>query len=177
MPELYTDTYREKCFQAWYAAGRSTRATDVLEVIPVDELGRKPNKNVIYKWMNETWNLRADELDAKAVQLADDSLIIQKAEMLKAQAIRGETLQKKGIEYIETEGFDSAASAVQAVIRGAELERVSRGVGDLLVRMAKMSEGDLKEEIMKRLQILSDDSAIDAEVKENVTEEADETAD
>lgn len=172
MPERFTESYREMCFQAWYAAGRPNTATDTLKFLPEDEHGRKPGNPVIYKWMEETWKLRADELDAKAVQIADDSLIIKKAEMLKAQAERGETLQKKGIEYIESSGFDSAASAVQAVIRGAELERTSRGIGELIVKMAKMSDGDLKDEIMKRLQILSDDTPVDAEVEEQSEDKA-----
>lgn len=164
--KVYTENYQELCFQAWYSAGRPKKVSDALEVIPADVDDRKPGPTMVEKWLNETWMLRADELDAKAVQLADNNLIAQKAEMLKAQAERGRELQEKGIEYIRTSGYDSAASAVQGVIRGAELERTSRGIGELIVKMSKMSEGDLKEEIMRRLQILSDDTAVDATVEE-----------
>lgn len=168
----YSDDYKEKCFQAWFGAGSPTRAVDALAVIP-EFHGRKPTAAVVRKWMNETWMLRSDELSAKAMQLADDNLIIKKSEMLMAQAERGEQLQVEGMKHLKEKGFDSSSAAVQAVIRGAELERTSRGIGELIVKMSKMSEGDLQAEIMKRLQILSDDRVIDVEVTEENAERDD----
>src|SRR5512146_71827 len=100
MADAYTDTYRENCFQSWYSAGRPTRLSKILEVIPPDENGHKPTRNIIGHWLNEGWLLRADELDAKAIQLADDALILKKAEMLKSQADRGEKLQQLGMDYL-----------------------------------------------------------------------------
>lgn len=162
---IYSDTYKEACFQAWYGAGRPSQVSKTLEVIPEIE-GHKPSAPMVKRWMNETWTLRADELDAKAIELADDHLIVQKAEMLKAQAQRGEELQKAGMEHLKNKGFDSSSAAVSAVIRGADLERTSRGIGELIVKMSKMTESELHKEIMNRIEILQGDMVIDAEVKE-----------
>lgn len=76
--------------------------------------------------------------------------------------------------HIKAEGFDSSSAAVQAVIRGAELERSSRGIGELIVKMSKMTDGDLKQEIMKRLELLQNEHIVDAEVKEESGQETDE---
>lgn len=153
----YTETYMETCFQAWYQAGRPSKYAHILEVLPVDEYDKKPSRLMINKWLEMSWSFRADELDARAIEKADNNLVLQKVKMLKDQAKRGEQLQDKGMKHIEQYGFDSASAAVSAVIRGATLERESRGIGELILKMAKMSDDELKDEIMKKLQTLSDE--------------------
>lgn len=171
MPFTFSETYREKCFHVWYGAQRPSKLETIVKLIPVDERGKKPSKIAIATWLQQDWMLRADQLDAKAIELADDQMIVEKAQMLKEQAARGKELQEKGMEHLKLKGFDSASAAVQAVIRGADLERSSRGIGELIVKMSKMTDGDLKEEIMKRLEKLSDDRIVDAEVKEQEPKE------
>lgn len=171
MTEPYPDTYKEACFQAWYSAGCPEGFSHIVKVLP-DYEGRKPTRLLLNKWVEQEWALRADELNTKAIELADNRLVLEKVEMLKQQAERGKELQEKGMEYIKTTGFDTASAAVQAVIRGANLERESRGIGELIYKMAKMSDDELKKEIMNRLETLSND-VVEGDVKEEENEPED----
>lgn len=146
----YTDEYKEMCKQAWYSAGRPTNAIRWTEVTPEDEVNhRKPHIELLRKWKRERmWDFWADELDAKAVAIVEDNLVAQKSQMLIRQADMAWKLQDKGVEYIEEHGFDSSASAVQAIIRGAQLERESRGFGEMMLKMAKMGNEELTAEFI-----------------------------
>lgn len=87
---VYSEEYKEKCFQAWFLAGRPSRPIQMLKVIPEDENNRKPNKLVLSAWRKECgWDLRADELFTMAIEKSNVGLINQKAEMLERQAKLG----------------------------------------------------------------------------------------
>lgn len=164
----YSKDYIEKCFTIWYASGRPSSMAVLLEKIPEDETGRKPHKSNLLKWSHEGgWDIRADGMDAKAIEVVENDLITQKAEMLRRQANIGFQLQQLGMMYLISGTFDTSASAVSAVIRGAELERSSRGIGELIVKMASMTDAELEAEIMKQLTRATDaGQIIDGEVKE-----------
>jgi hypothetical protein len=53
------------------------------------------------------------------------------------------------MEYLEKEGFDTASSAVSAISKGVEIERSSRGISDFILKLAKMTDSDVKDEIRK----------------------------
>lgn len=146
----YTEEYKEMCKQAWYAAGRPTNANQWTEITPEDEANhRKPHIELLRKWKRERmWDFWADELDAKAIATVEDNLVAQKAAMLQRQADMAWKLQDKGVEYINEHGFDSSASAVQAIIRGAQLERESRGFGEMMLKMSKMGNEELTAEFI-----------------------------
>ena len=157
----YTEEYKEKCKQAWYAAGRPVATKLWVEATPTDDLGRKAGMQSLRKWRDERmWDFWADEMDSRAIALVEDSLITQKAQMLQRQAEMAWKLQDKGIEYLDKEGFDNSSSAVQAIIRGAELERTSRGIGEMIVKMASMGDSELKDEIMKMINRASENDQI-----------------
>jgi|GEM_PF-1549882 len=164
----YSDIYIEKIFYVWYSHGRPSRLpSDFTDFIPEDENNRKPKLSLISKWKSErSWDLRADELDAKAMQIADDEVIMQKAQMLKRQAEIGLELQELGMKALRTDDFDSSASAVNAVVKGVEIERSSRGISEFLMKLSKMSDADIKDELAK-LALREDLTIIDAEEKED----------
>lgn len=169
----YTEEYKNRCFIIWYAGGRTSFMTKLIEVLPKDEYGRVPKAPMVSTWRNEmNWDIRADELDAKALAKVDDQLILQKAEMLKRQADFGKEMQDKGIAYIRgAEGIDSSASAISAVVKGAELERTSRGMSEFLLKLSKMSDADIKDQILKLSTRAETGNIIDAEeVEKDVTE-------
>lgn len=164
----YSPDYRDACKAFWYANGRPSterKVRDLLEKNNIkDEHGRIPSLALLGNWMTEYgWQAWADIMDAKANELVENDLIASKAKMLKEQAQRGFEIQQLGMAHLRSEGFDSASAAVQAVIRGAELERTSRGIGEMILKMSKMSDADLKDEIMKQLQRASSAGAIDVE--------------
>lgn len=162
--QKFDDNYRESCFQIWYSAGCPT-LQKTQELLPKLADGTVPSYETLSRWMDQDWKLRADSINAQAQELAEANLIQQKAEMLIQQAERGRKLQVMGIDYLEKENFDSSSSAVSAVINGAKLEQESRGISALLLKMAKMSDGELQQEIVKRLTALQEDkeNTVDAD--------------
>ena len=149
----YSDMYKEGCFQAWYAAGKPVYANILEDILPEDEHGRKPNLEVVRRWRNEDeWDKKADELDSRVTQKVEDSLVNEKVEMLIKQAEKARKIQEEGMEYLDANGFDSASSALQGIIKGAELERTSVGLSDAILKIAKMTNEQLMAETQKMLQ-------------------------
>lgn len=149
----YTDDYKLKTKTEWYSAGRPT-SPDLRKILlskdVKDEVGRIPAVSALNKWRDQQlWDIWADELDSRALTLVEDDLIIKKAEMLKRHATMAEELQLEGMTYLKENKFDTSASAVTAIIKGAELERESRGVGEMMVKMAKMGNNELVQEILR----------------------------
>lgn len=171
----FDDAYRETCFNVWLSADCPDGLRRIQEVLPLTAEGEKPSLEVVRMWLNQDWKFRADYINSRAQEVADEDLIQRKAEMLKQQAERGRKLQLMGIEYLESEGggFDSSSSAVSAIINGAKLERESMGIGDLIERMSRMSDTELKSEIVKRLTDLQEEkeNTVDAEVGDAVSDE------
>ena len=157
----YTEHYKEECFRIWYAAGRPSKLADICKVLPEDEVGRVPTTLQVGRWRSEFWwDVRADDLDAKAHQIVDDELVNQRALMLKAQASRGKELQEAGMKYLREKGFDTSASALQAVIRGASVEQAARGISERLVKLAELSNESLNSEIQKLVERIEESGEI-----------------
>lgn len=157
----YTLHYKEDCFSAWYAAGRPDKFPDILRAIPKDEHGRKPVTLVLRGWRDKYfWDVRADDLDAKASNIIEDELVSGRVMMLKEQASRGRELQVKGLDFIRIKGFDTSASAISAVFKGADLERISRGLSQRLVRLANIDDDKLLLEIAKAMEEAVDSGEI-----------------
>lgn len=170
----YTEDYKRIIFQVWYANGRPN-IPDLLTLIPKDINNRVPTIPVLRKWKDvDGWDELADSMDTKAIIVSDEFLIRQKSEMLIRQASMAVEMQDYGLKHIKEFGFDSASAAVNAMVRGAELERTSRGIGEMIVKMSKMDDEQLKEAILKRVQQASEagQMVLDAEeVEEDVIEE------
>jgi len=157
----FTDEYKETCRTTWYADGRTTQFEKLQVIIPKDSRGRKPTVRTLRQWKKDMmWDFWADDLDSRALAILEDTLITQKAEMLKRHAGMAHALQMQGMTYLEKTGFDTSSSAVSAIIKGAELERVSRGIGEMMVKMATMTDGELKDEIMNQINRASENNQI-----------------
>lgn len=169
--EAYTEDYKNLLRQTWYQNDRVGPAK-LRELVPPDEHGRKPSPVVITRWRKEElWDIWADELDSRVMSQVEDTLIVQKAEMLKRHATVGWMMIDKGMEFLVSGTFDSSSSAVAAIKAGVEIERTSRGIGDMLVRMSQMGDDALKQEIMKYINRASENNQIvDAEEVPNKDE-------
>lgn len=156
----FSTEYMEICKTTWYSLGRPT-ITNLVPKLPQDEFERVPSVQALTKWRkDQMWDFWADELDSKALTIVEDGLISQKVEMLKRHAETARALVESGQTYLKDKGFDSSASAVSAIIKGAELERTSRGFGELYVKMAQMSNDELKDEILKYIHRASENNQI-----------------
>ena len=174
---IYNQNYIKKCFDAWYLAGRPNTPTGIRRIIPEHESGKKPSTRTIYYWsVNGSWDLWADEMDARVAVLADENLVQQKAQMLRVHQEQAKEVSLKALEHIRKDGFDSSSSAVQAFFRGLEEQRKTAGFSDLLERLEKMTNNQVEQEIIALLNRASDnDQIIDANVVNDAdVEEAEE---
>lgn len=158
----FTPEYIQQIFTIWYGAGRPNQIYKILDKLPKDNLtGRIPDVSSIQKWrIKYGWDAQADELDEKALVLVQNDLIQRKADMLSRQADIGFQLQYLGMAYLVSGSFDSSASAVQAIKVGAELERSSRGISDLIMKISKMSDDELQQEILNQISRASESGQI-----------------
>lgn len=148
----YTPTYKEKCFDAYFLAGRPPEVTRIIEIIPEDEYGRKPSPAVIRRWQKEyNWEWRGDDLDAQVRQEADKTLIQKKVEMLSRHYEDAVALSDVAVEQLLNTGFDSSAAAVNAYFRGTEEQRKIQGFGELFEKLSKMDDQDIQKRIIELL--------------------------
>ena len=146
----YTEDYKNSCKIAWYNASRPTSAKDWMAVTPEDVHGRKPDIVMLRRWkLDMMWDFWADEMDSRAMQKVENSIVARRAAMFEKHARAASEWQEAAWKHIQEEGFDSSASAVQAYFKAVESERVSLGVSKLMVQMAEMDDGQLKEEFIK----------------------------
>lgn len=171
----YTQAYKDKCKIAWYEAGRMNSIKQFMEIIPLDEWGRKPHFQAVLNWRDEEgWDIWADELDARTALQIDDLLVAQRVLMLQEQASRARDMQKMGIEYLREHDFDSSASAVNAVVQGSRMERTSRGISERLEKLLMMDDEALTKEVAGLLNQAKDSGEVLDMDSEDVEEENDE---
>lgn len=177
----YSEIYIDKLFYEWYKAGRpklqSNSKKSLMNIIPPDESGRKPNRETVRKWMNEHgWHERADALDAKMSMQLDNEAIKQKSDLYKEISDIGKDTMLRGYKFIEENGFDSSAAALRAIFGGADLVAKFGNAAEILVSIGAMSDDQVRREI-ERLSRMSDDEIINAEEVETEDEEEDAETD
>lgn len=151
----YTPEFIDRCFTAWYSAGRPESIGDYMDVFPVDEHGRNPTIHSLKKWRKlYGWDNHADDLDSRAIQIRDDYLVMTKANILKKQADDAALIADKALKYLVSGTFDTSSSAVSAYFRATEEQRLAIGISELVVKMSKMGNEELEREIASRLSRL-----------------------
>ena len=173
----YTESYKELCFRAWYAAEKP-RGKKILDVIPRDENGRLPNVGTTKKWLRgeDGWNMRARELDIKTRADLDMLIIKKRVEMFDRHAEAGAELVDMGLEYLEEYSITSDSVALRAIKEGTDLERKSLGISELLKSISTMSDDQLQKMAQDFVDVdieLSDGEIIEG-VARNVTDELEE---
>lgn len=169
---IWTQDYKRKCFDAWYLNGRPNLPSKIKEIIPENDEGKKPSALILGQWLNSgSWDLLADELDVRVEDKANLSLVNAKVKMLRRHQQQAEKVQVKAIDYLLSEGFDSSASAVQALFRGAEEERKTAGFSDLLEKLESMTNNQVRDEIIHLIQRASDNN----QIVEGSAEDTDDT--
>lgn len=175
----YSQDYKEKCFAAWYGAGKPVIVSVVMSLFPKDEQGRTPSRIVVeQKWLPE-WRQRADALDADSSNILDKNLIAARVQMLEEQAAAGKKLQKMGFDYFEEmNGIHDDSVALRAIVQGVEMERNSRGLAVALQRISSMSDDQLQSELNKQLARYKESSGdiVDGKIAEDDTVAEDDDA-
>lgn len=176
----FVHTYKEKMFLIWFKNGRLPLAR-LVDLIPPDELGRRPTTTLISKWRDQlNWNLRADIMDAEVAQRIEKIAVEQKVEMLNRHAEAGKLMVDKAIEYIKANDITKMDTAVKMLVQGVEIEQASRGIPTALLKIAELdNEGvmALANKLMGQMnpddvtKMLSDSVAVKGDVVDAEFEE------
>ena len=149
----FSEDYLEQCFQIWYSANQPTNMNLLQEALPETPEGKKPGVAFL-RQVRDTygWIERADALNARAIAKVEETLVTQKSEMLKRQAETAFTIGKLAENYLLSDGFDTSASAVNAIKWAQEEERTVRGVSEMMIKISKMTPDELMAEAAKLLK-------------------------
>lgn len=164
----YNHDYMEKCFYAWYNAGRPV---EVIRYMPPFDDGNVPNKTTIYKWKKEgDWEQRADALDAQLSVQIDAQIIERKKQDYQFLAETGRDVLVKAKKYLLEEGFDSAASAVRAVGLGADMVAKYSRAAEMVDSIIGLSDKQLQKELhqlLSKVDVLDGDEGEASAGEEN----------
>lgn len=152
----YTEEYRRKVFDTWVLSGRCS-IPRLLDIIPVNDEGNKPNVNTIRAWMeDEGWHERADIIQSSAMAIADTELIQTKAEMLRQQYRDAVAIAQKARAAMIDRGFDTSAAAVNAYFKAVEEQRKVAGISEFMEKVGNMTDEQIEAEIAQRLAGMKD---------------------
>lgn len=149
----YNAEYKVKLFQEWYNLGKpgSGKFRNILiqEKNYDPMLGDIPTGNLITKWIREEWSEYAIELDEQAMNTLEQEIIADKVEMLKRHADIGKKMQEMSMEYLNEHGVGSSRNAIQLLVSGMEIERISVGTPKIASKYVNMSDQQLLDELKR----------------------------
>jgi hypothetical protein len=146
----YTKEYKDDVFMIWYRGGKPS-AYALLGMIPLDFHGKKPARTVLSGWLQD-FQIRAEPLDEAVKAEMGNRLILEKIEMFNRHAKVAVEMQDKALVYLRGEKSDiNSAAAVRMLVEGIRIERISRGVPQIIEKMAQMTDEDLLREAEKLL--------------------------
>jgi len=147
----FTREYKDDVFMIWYRAGKPS-SNVFYGLVPPDINGRKPARNMLKIWATE-FQARAEPLDEAVKDRMSDLLVKEKVEMFNRHAEVAVELQERALEYLrKVDDKDLGSnSAVRMLVEGIRIERISRGVPQILEKMSQMSDDDLLREAEKLL--------------------------
>lgn len=158
---IWSLEYQRRCFDAWYLNDRPEQPIRIREIIPANEEGKKPTTQAIRSWMTD-WYFLADELDLRVEEKANKSLVDKRVKILVRHQENSVKVQGKAMDYLMNEGFDSSASAVQALFRGMEEERKTEGFSDLLERLENMTNNQVRDQIINLINRATENNQIES---------------
>lgn len=123
-------------------------------------------------WASEyRWQERKDALNTRALEIAEKNLIEKQVSMWKEHAEAAAAVRTKALEHIKVNGFDSSASAVQAIKWAQEEERKTRGAEAFIESVKNKSNDELMTMIRSLAERqLSTDEIIEVEAEDGDAE-------
>lgn len=145
--EDFKPDVREKAFYLWYNNNRPgfLKFKELLkqnlteEDIPVDWS--------IKDWITD-FNTRAYELDRQVHEQVEAVVIAEKVEMMRRHAKTGKYMQNVSLQYI-SDHLDqlNPNTALRLLVEGVRIEKESRGIPEALLKMSKLTDDEILEEI------------------------------
>lgn len=165
MARNYSPEYKETVFQVWYAGNRLPMKRLHLS-IPEFEGGR-PTPEMLNQWkVHNAWIDRANFLDDEVRTKMERELVEMRVEMMKRHAEIAKEVIEMAIEKLRDGGFDTSASAVQALKVAFEEEKRSRGAEVSLTKLNEMNDEQLSAAFRQLTGQISGVDTVDGEVEE-----------
>lgn len=165
--ELFSEAYIETCFTTWYGMNQPTNLNILRQALPESPDKRVPATSTLRDWIETYgWKERADALTAKAIEVAEHSIVERKADLLRRQFEDALEVGQAARDHILAFGFDTTSSAVSALKWASEEQRTVMGVSEMLLKISKMSPEDLQaraEKLLKRKVESVDGEVVDSE--------------
>lgn len=158
-------------------AGESDKAFEAFAVYrdmgaarSVDAVSQKLSKSrsLIARWSSDfNWVERVsaydDFVDTQARKQLERDAIKRKADMLKRHALQGKVLQQKAVNYLDRHGIDKGADAINAIVKGIEIERKAENLPDWIFEVVNADDNELARQYAELLaQVASDGSGDEA---------------
>lgn len=169
--DRFPEDYIEKCFTVWVGADRPT--TDrLIKILPENQDGHKPSVTTLQVWKRKyDWYGRADKINAQALEKANEFIITKKSELLIKQFNEALKVSDVAFAHLISGTFDSSSAAVQAFFRGLEEQRKVVGISDMLEKMSKMNDEEIRQEIISRIRRASEaEQVIEGDINSEDTE-------
>ena len=110
-------------------------------------LGVIPGVPVILKFMKESWYESAKELDEQVGKQLEANMIAEKVSVLERHAKTGLKMQTLAMEYLDEHGVGSARNAIEMLVKGLEIERISVGAPKVAAKLMDMTDEQLLDEL------------------------------
>lgn len=141
----YSADYKEQAFEAWYRAGKPSYNAFV-SIFRSQKGGRGPAKRTFELWADENdWKGRAAGLDSRALVVAEEQMIEERAEMLTRHRQISVLMQRKGIEFLQEHELQTEHAALRAIEGGVQMERQVRGMPQIVAAIFQMDNRMLEE--------------------------------
>lgn len=147
----FDDHYTSGAFYLWYELGKP-KLSILLRSLKPDVLGRLPNPASLTRWRKlDNWDERAATLDQQVRKQVELQAVKSRVEMLNRHAEAGKGMMDSGLDYFKDHPVDNPNIALKFVLKGAELERNSRGIGDAIEAVSRYSDDKLDDTLVKLL--------------------------
>jgi len=154
----YNPDYKLRLYTLWYNSGKPSAKQFRKSIVEPDPyVGTVPAVSILSAWIHKEWGNAAQELDVQVNQQLEQTMVMEKLEVLKRHADIAKKMQDMAITYLDEHGPGSSRNAIEMLVKGLDIERNSIGAPSQLARISEMSNEDLMDEL-KRL--VSDNSSI-----------------
>lgn len=167
----FSEDYKTAVRNQWFSMGKPG-AKRLLTALPADsKAGRKPSMFTLQIWMKEDFIPFAEKLDNAIQEEMNNHLVAEKVEMLMRHTETAQEMQNISLEWLRKHKDDlNAISAARLLTAGIEIERMSRGIPKVMMKIANMTQ----EELLGRIQDIASRSSTTiepVELPEEVTDE------
>jgi len=139
--------YHDDMFTLWYKKGKPS-PTSFYNIMPASEMGFKPTRSTLKKWITESFRGRAEILDTIVQKELEIHLVREKIEMLNRHAAMGEKMQQMGADFLKDHLDDLTPTiAVRLLVEGYRIERDSKGISAPIEKVVGMSDAELLSEV------------------------------